>query len=293
VRRTIDNKYENLKNMKKSLIFLDVDNTLIDRQYKSHSSTINFVIDQLQREGHIFVINSNRSFADLLELANKFSFTGYLIGENGAFCYNQKTENREVFVEQKTIEVILEIKKLLLDFIKSYKDGELVICDSVDYLKHLDVHEIANSKDILFILNQFREYSISLHIKKREGDDFVKDLSFVKDFYNQFKSFLNEKLSIDNCCFEYTESFGNILVYPKFPDKNFANAKLFDQYAGLNKIFIADDVKDKIGSLEKADFFFTLANGDEQAKYMADYVAKESLTLGVEEILLNLELLTK
>ena len=66
--------------MAKYLITLDVDGTLLDNNYRSNSPTINSVIEQLTREGNIFVINSNRSLEDMQSVARTFDLHGPLIG---------------------------------------------------------------------------------------------------------------------------------------------------------------------------------------------------------------------
>ncbi len=55
---------------------------------------------------------------------------------------------------------------------------------------------------------------------------------------------------------------------------------------------IGDDAADKPLRAE-IDYFFVVNNGTAEAKAMADYVAEQSITKGVEEILLKIDSLVK
>ncbi len=278
--------------MKKNLIFLDIDNTLLDREYKINSSTIRFVIEQLQKEGHIFVLNSNRSLPDLQDVANRFGFNGYLIGENGAYIFDQKNNKQELLILQKDILLIEQSREIIRKFIKEKEqDIQYLFCDTTELNKHLETFITDNNRNYLIAENEFRKYSISLHIKKIVNSGYLTDIDSAKYFWKEISGLLEKINQNHELNIEYTESFANILILVTSINKIFANKKLTEKFNDYRIIYIGDDIQDKPTSTEY-DFFFTLQNGDKLAKDSANYIAQAPLAKGVEEILLKLEELT-
>src|SRR6056297_1290268 len=271
----------------KYLITLDVDGTLLDTDYRSNSPTINSVIKQLSEEGEIFIINSNRSLEDLFEVVQMFDIHGPLIGENGSFIYDQENETEQILVSDKTVESLKELKRDI-DFLvkKEFKDSRIFNCDTTDINKHLDVQEIPGEDTVIFFVNQYRKYSLSIHVKKVENGQLAKHLPAVKEFYQKVKELVEKK----NYPFdlEYTTSFANLLAYPKETSKAKAFQVLKEKYPNYKNIVIGDDILDK-PLKSKMNHFFVVGNAGEDAKKNADYVAKEPIAKGVEEILLKID----
>jgi len=91
---------------------------------------------------------------------------------------------------------------------------------------------------------------------------------------------------------DYTESYGNLLVYPKNNDKGKAFNILAKEYPKFIRVVIGDDYLDK-PLMNEIDYFLTINNASQEVKDMADYTSSESVTKGVEQILLNLDNIIK
>lgn len=276
---------------KKYLIILDVDNTLIDTNYKSTSSTIYSTIDQMKSEGHVFLINSNRSIEDLKQIAKNFGLEKHIIGENGCFVYNQLTGEEKVLVEDEVMIQLSQVKTLLPQLIKSnFPDAVYKIGDTTDINKHLESQDIPVDGKNVFILNQYRRFSTSLHSKKVVDGQLKKDLEAVEKLSKLVQEFVNRQQF--DLTVKYTDSYGNLLVFPKDNDKGKAFNYIAKEYPKFIRVVIGDDYLDK-PLMNEVDFFLTVNNATDEVKEIADYTSPESITKGVEQILLNLDNIIK
>ena len=273
------------------LVILDVDKTLIDTNYRVTSPTINSVIAQMKQEGHVFLINSNRALEDLTPIAKKFGLTRHIIGENGSFIYNPGTDSRKVLIDDETNLQVDEVRRILPEIIqKNFHNSYYFVGDTTDINTHIENQEIPANIQNVFILNKFRKYTISLHVKKLQNGELVKDHEATKKLFELVKSF-SERQGLD-VTIDYTHSYANLLAYPSEYNKATAFKVLAGEYPGFVKIVIGDDYLDK-PLMNEVDYFMVVNNATEEVKQVADYVSPESVTKGVEQILLNLDSIIK
>lgn len=272
---------------KKYLIILDVDKTLIDTNYKSTSPTIYSTIEQMKEEGHVFLINSNRSVEDLKGISKQFGLEKHIIAENGCIIYNQITGEEKSLVDDEISVQLDQVRSVLPQLIRTnFPNATYRIGDTTDINKHLDLQEIPNEGTNVFILNEYRRCSISLHSKIVREGQLQKDVAAVEKLYKIVRDYVERqslRLTVD-----YTESYSNLLVYPMDNDKGKAFNQLAEEYPGFVKVVIGDDYLDK-PLMNEVDYFFVVNNATNVVKEIADYVSPESVTKGVEQILLNLE----
>lgn len=276
--------------MKKYLITLDVDETLLDCNYRTTSPTINSVINQLNKEGHLFLLNSNRALEDLLSVAKTFDISGALIGENGAFIYNQMTGQMDILISVEAVAQLERLKRKIPEIINNnFTEALLYVGDTTDINKHIDIQDVPDNKKNVFIMNEFRKYSISVHVKRIVDGRLIKDIEAAAKLDQLIDEYIQtNQLKLDS---EYTDSFANVLICCQECSKSAAFHRLIDHYPDYLKVFIGDDEKDK--PLEgAADYFFVVHNATPGAKEIADYVSSEAITKGVEDILLQIDSLT-
>jgi len=278
--------------MKKNyLITLDVDGTLIDNYYRTTSPTINSVISQLRSEGNVFLINSNRALEDILPTANAFGIEGPIIGENGCFIYNQESGETQVLIGDETSRDLENLNQQIPKIIKdNFPDSMFIIADTSDLNKNLDALDIPAGTNYIFMMNEFRKHTMSIHVKRIEGDKFIRDIDKAIEFSIAITKYINDNnLNLFSC---HTANYANVLVYPLETNKSKGFSALAKNYPNFIKIFIGDDADDKPLSSE-ADYFFAVNNATNDAKEIADYVAREKVTKGTEEILLKIDELVK
>lgn len=277
--------------MSKYLITLDVDGTLLDNNYRSNSPTINSVIDQLTREGNIFIINSNRSLEDMQSVARLFDLRGQLIGENGSFIYDQDTGSMEVLLSDEGQRQINEMRAHIWPLIEQkFPGAKFMIGDTTDINKHIDVQDVPVGCDSVFIMNEFRKYSISVHAKKIKNGLMVRDIDLARRLFEVVSAAIKEKGWQLRA--EYTDSYANVLILPTEVTKPQALHRVTEKFPSFESVVIGDDAADKPLRAE-IDYFFVVGNGTPEAKAMANYVAEQPITKGVEEILLKIDSLVK
>lgn len=273
--------------MSKYLIILDIDNTLIDHNYRSTSPTIKSVIEQMKKEGHVFVLNSNRSLEDILPIVKMFELEGKVIGENGCFIYDTLTADREVLVDDETLMQLSQVRNVLPQIVKqNFEDSFYSIEDTTEINKNPDSLALDHDYKNIFVENCFRNFSISLHAREVFDGSLVENRASLERLVSLLNSYvLHQNLDL---VVSYSENFCNLLVYPRNYDKGKAFDKLASYYPDYVKVVIADDCLDK-PLMGKVDKFCVVNNALPEVKELADYVSPEKITKGVEEILLNLD----
>lgn len=276
---------------KKYLICLDVNNTLLDTSYHSTSPTIRSVIEQLSDEGSVFVINSDRSLDDIQAIAQSFGIIGPIIGEKGAFIYYPDSGETQIMLEDRVLGRLDQIKDRLKEFISDkFTNSYFLVGDTTDINKHSEGQELPAGMDYYFMMNCFRRFSISIHVRKNNDDSLQKDIATAERFCTFVKNDLLGEFDdfVANCDVDYA----NLLVHPKQSDKALSFLSVAKKYPNFKKIIITDDLNDKPAKKE-IDYLFAVANASAEAKEAAHYVATETITKGVEEILLKIDELVK
>jgi len=276
---------------RKYLTILDVDRTLIDTNYRSTSPTIGSVIKQMNQEGHVFVINSNRSLQDLLPIAEHFGLDGEIIGENGCFIYDQKSQVLTVLANNEDIIAINDLKSILANLInENFSDSYFFSGDTSDLQNQIELESISEDLENLFILNQHRKYSISLHVRKIVNGEIEKDLETTRKLHNLISRYV--AMQRYNLNVDFTNSYCNVLINPKLNNKSTGFKSMGPKYEDHLKVIIGDDYSDK-PLMDNIDYFCVVNNATNEVKAVADYISPESITKGVEEILLNLDKITQ
>lgn len=272
---------------KKYLVVLDIDGTLLDKRYLSTSPTIYSVIEQMQQEGHIFILNSNRSIDDILPIAKHFGITGPIIGENGCIIYNQRSGESLVLVDMATQQQMMKLKKALFDIInQNFDRAYFAITDTTAFNKYAETQDLPLDKDFYFLLNEFRKFSLSIHVRDIRTGSVEQNPAITKNFCILIKDYIVEnKLDLVH---NYLGSFSNVLVCSNANDKTKALKKVELHYPKHTKVIIGDDILDK-PAMEEIDYFFTVNNATKEVKAVAHYVASQDITKGVEEILLKID----
>ena len=125
----------------KKLVFLDIDGTLIDKNYSSNCPDLKKLILLLQKRGFVFAINSNRSLEDLLPISKRFGIKGPLVGENGSFIYFQGAKKTIYLlnkVERDRVKKTIEkVKKEIVNYGKKYLNLDNILVLKTDTVKAL------------------------------------------------------------------------------------------------------------------------------------------------------------
>lgn len=260
-------KKESHKNV---LIFLDIDGTLLDKNYKATSSATKKLVRQLTNDGVLFGLNSNRSVHDILPIAKRFGITGPIIAENGIVLR----------VKNSTTQLLNlpPVLKKFREFLAAESQSQSAQYAFLDTIKN----KKKNRKGLFWAVNKYRSFTVSIHVT-RDGKPSLPDArNLEKKLNHVFGS-------------EYTiyvsPIFANVLVSPALSGKEVGLQALLKKKAFRNKkvIMIGDDSAD----LKLKPFvhkFFAVGNATPEVKEIADYVSNCTHTKGVDDILKKLKI---
>lgn len=275
--------------IKKPLVVLDIDGTLLDENYHANNPDLPSYISQLEANGIAFCINSNRSLHDLLPVAEQFNITGPLIGENGLFIYSPKTNSCTYLLEKGKLEAVAKIKdgaeKLLFEqlqkaFYPSPVHWEDI--DTVDKISH-DHNGKYEEGAVIVLNNKYRQFTVSAHLKRVKDGSLVSMREEVAQVAGEFQEKLGQTDTID---VSYSQLFANILVSSHFASKRQALQSLREQAnGGYNQIYVIGDEKSDFMMVEGIGTFLTTNNANKDVQSLAQGVSQSSYSQGVTELL--------
>ena len=263
--------------IKPFLIFLDIDGTLIQENQRPNTKRFPSVIQKLEKKGFIFGLNSNRSFEDIQSVYNEFGLNGPVVLENGVY-FKKKLHARRTFLSQGKSRLRADIVRYTKTFVTKNKiDAEVSSMDTV-----AAISSGKQKKGVRILINKFRLYTGSIHVYRDGARD--------RDLVEELAAYLREKLKevkrdVDVIV---TGEFGNIIINPKGVSKTTAFRKLRSFYPDYVFVMIGDDAADA-KTLGEVDHFFAVGNAADEARKVAEYVARETHTKGVIETLKYME----
>lgn len=253
-----------------TLVFIDVDGTLLRHDYTSTSNRIPGLIQTLTKRGYLFCLNSNRSSQDLLPIAKQFGINGPLIAENGVYWLWRG--RRRMFV--KGTRPIRPILRAALREAAQKTGASVVFADTT----HYPWQKLSRTK-LAWVANKFRDWTGSIHVRHYGHHD-VRGAKALARLLNHS---LGKRYDV-----RVSPIFTNVLVTPLGCDKGGALATLTRRrFPGSRVIMIGDDAADAT-TRRVVDALYAVANAEPQVKRQADYVARLPYTRGVAEILRTL-----
>ncbi|MBI2624626.1 HAD family phosphatase [Candidatus Parcubacteria bacterium] len=254
-----------------TLVFIDVDGTLLRHDYTSTSDRIPGLIKTLVKRGYLFCLNSNRSSRDLLPIAKQFGINGPLIAENGVYWLWRG--KRHLFVEG--IRSIRPILRAALRETAQTTGANVLFADTT----HYSWQKLSRTK-LAWVANKFRDWTGSIHVRHYGHHD-IRGAKALARLLNQS---LGNQYDI-----RVSPIFTNVLVTPRGCDKGRALAILMRRhFPGSHVIMIGDDAADAT-TRRVVDALYAVANAEPQVKRQADSVARLPYTRGVVEILRSLD----
>jgi hydroxymethylpyrimidine pyrophosphatase-like HAD family hydrolase len=231
------------------------------------------LINHLSKDGFLFGLNSNRSLEDVSPIYKKFNLNGPIILENGVYFIFKR---KKIFLLAKPKIITPRfIEGILVAFIKKENlNATIKIHDSVKAL----TSSITAATPLLFLVNKYRKFTGSIHILRYGKRDRILAQKLTEFIGKEFRQ---SKLDFTVTC---PETFGNVIFYPKKSSKRMALQKIKAYYPRYHFYMIGDEMND-FKAIHKIGTFLTTGNATPRVKTMAFYVAKNTYTKGLVEIL--------
>lgn len=261
-----------------TLVFIDIDGTLIQENQQPNADNLPDVFIQLKKQDIICGLNTNRSYEDIDDLYRALGLTGPIILENGMYYLSDLSDTVHELAEP-----IKDLPSItfneILQFAKSeFPRAHVELTDTTEVIVNKSYLQYEQS---LFV-NKFRKYTGSVHLYKNGQRDSYSAQQLKEHLQTFFKSL---DLEVDVAS---PPAFGNVVFWPSNANKGTALQKVKDIYHADQTYMIGDDLGD-LDVLGIVDGFLAVGNAQPEVKNQANFVATQEYSLGVIECLHHLK----
>ena len=261
------------------LVLLNLDATLIDRDYKFTSPLhqLRGVVESLENMDWKIGLSSDTPLRVLIDWENEIGLNGPVVAEKGQLLM----VNGKTIVKDKNIPIefgkMFKKAQTLLDAegIKVWSDG-----DPVARIRNGEL--IGERGETVVMLNPLRRYSLGLFVRTNDGTHFrFPDLGEYNRVLEVIKPVLEwQAISTHN---DLNAEDGVIIIAPEGRSKR-DGTKLLMQELGLKQIcMVGNSMSDYLG--EDIALHYAVGNASNEFKDKAICVAENGTTGGVIEIL--------
>lgn len=256
-----------------TIIFLDIDGTLIDINQKPNTDTLPPLITEMQQTGYQFGINSNRSKEDVLPVQEQFSIDGPLILENGAYIIDFDGVETTLFSSD------INIPALTLAAVTDFKDNN----PDVQSLETTDTTKLYTSNEshkpgLHLFINCYRKHSSSIHHRVNG----ISDYSITERISEHLQRFFTDRsLPLSAVPHHHGHS---VTIEVEGVSKATALEEYRRMHATARFIAIGDGINDVVLK-PYVDELYAVSNATPELKSIAQYTSPLPITLGVVDIL--------
>ncbi len=265
-----------------SILFIDVDGTLVDYVGKAPESAVT-AIKKARENGHLVFLCTGRSKAEGYdELSQQVGFDGY-IGANGGYVeYQEKVIVHHSLSKEECKEV-------------------------VDWLHHRGLEFFLEGNDGLYGSERFEERgksAIAMYSKQKGGEEISvreafpmmkfgenlvrEDINKISYILDDYQDFLDTKQRFKNLESNTWGGKGEEALFGDLAIFNIDKGKAVQQVCELLEISLEDsyafgDAKIDIPMLETCAYGIAMGNGGPEIKAMADYITEDINEDGLEK----------
>lgn len=271
----IINKESILPNSK--TLLLDVDNTLVNNKYLLTDNSISGELKRVQSKGWLIGLSSDSPLATLLILKNKLGLNGPIIAERGAIV---GLPNNEEIMLTEVEQYFTNVRSKILDNLSDnrvpfyFGDATKIIRDNITFPNEVD--------NRLVLAQSQRKCGICMYGRTIGEDGLLNiDNKLTLSLVKKIREFtLDPPFELNE---DFNEDYGIYILSPKAVNKRVGTICLMNRL-GIDKIgMVGDSTSDIIG--KDIAFQYSVGNGKPEYKIASDYVATNTYTAGVIEIL--------
>lgn len=258
---------------KNKLLLIDLDKTLIDKNYKINDDRINSEISRLQVGGWQIGLSSDTPLITLQKWSDVFGMNGPIIAERGALVNLGKRKQIEVVsgsedyfsgLKRSLVEILAKEKISFL-----YGDAISLLTERPKFSEYV-------------LINNYRQCSLGFWGRSIDKDGEISlNNRVVANLLSKLKQKLDE--SPFELVLDFNKEYGIFIASPKFVNKREGTKRLMKEM-GLREIgVIGDSTTDIIG--KDIAVHYCVGNSEAELANVSDYVSDKSFTTGVVDIL--------
>lgn len=271
------------------LVFLDLDNTLIDGDYRLNVSEHAFraVVQELADKDVRVGLCSDSAVITLRQWADRLGLTGPIVAERGAVVWDPIQEIEEA-LETSATGWFRELRELFVRrILRDFPGATIVIGDATRFVKDGVVSTALTPQ--VFAVNGFRIASFSFFAcrPKEDRTSLVPDAELLARA-SKFVSETIESLGKTKNDLSWNESpmYGILVVHAPTTEKWRGVSVLMDRLKPEQTAMVGDGMYDFLGLPNVSQY--AVGNADPRYKEKSAFVAEHSLAKGVIECLRQL-----
>ncbi|MDR7857526.1 Cof-type HAD-IIB family hydrolase [Tissierella sp.] len=257
--------------MKYKMIALDIDGTLVDKNVKVHTSTIE-IIKRAIHKGIIVTLSTGRMYPSAKAIADKFGIDYPLIVYNGAEIRNPK-DNSFAFSKYLPLDISKEIILLCKEnnlYLQFYEEDSIVVEKIVDETRIDPDLAFAKCKEV----GDLSKYTLQPCPKMMIVTEPHKTSEVESLLLTKFK----DKIHITR-----SKPYLIEIIHPMVSKANALETLANKFNISQEEVIAIGDGDNDIEMIKWAGLGISVGNATETLKNYADYVTRQEYNLGVEE----------
>ena len=272
------------KNTKK-LIFIDLDKTLIDSDYKTTlpKAELAKYFRKVSKKDLVVGISSDSAIGTIEDIANECNIIGPIIAENGSLL--STTANPGVHEENiKKVNFFPDLRKAIME--QLYGKTTAIVVGNVNLLSRSLRGSTYNLGPIdrIIMVNAYRRASMSFYAIGKVKGKWQKTRGIIEEAVKDVKGIIRKDFPgcLKRCVFDVNHDYGICIIREKGVSKSSAIPKIKKKYPGYEIYVIGDSMGDLYNI--SGIIHCAVGNASLEFKKRCLLIAKNSYSKGVVEL---------
>jgi len=271
------------------LVFLDLDNTLINAEYNltAPEDELRLVVQSLVKRDIQVGLCSDSAVITLRQWAKRLGLTGPIIAERGAIIWDPTQQSEEV-IEPSATGWFIKLRELFVaEIAKKFPEAAVMVGDATRFVKKRKIDQTSASQ--IFAINGFRKASFSFFacspgtdkaLLVPDSELLVRSSHVVAESIESFGKKKNDLFWDEN------PKYGILILHALTTEKRNGAEVLMNRFKPEQTVMVGDNMSDFLGLSNVLQY--AVGNADSHYKQKAAFVSKKILTEGVIECLRQL-----
>lgn len=272
------------------LVLLDLDNTLIDAEYRLTVPEDEFraVVQELADKDIRVGLCSDSAAITLCQWAERLGLTGPIIAERGAVVWDSSERSANIINVEQTAWLRELREAFVLKIMRDMPGATLMLGDATQFVKARPMNPAMTEQ--VFAINGFRVASFSFFACRPNNDRSAlePDPALLKEasaIVEELLSTFNK--SKQDLFWDENPRYGILIVHAATTEKKHGISTLIEHLAPSEVVMVGDGMADFLDLTHVAQY--AVGNADPLYKAKASFVAEHPLTEGVIECLRQCE----